>query len=47
MSRAAKRGASLIALAFVLVAVPFGLGLSGTLGVIGMSVGLIALRRRE
>jgi hypothetical protein len=28
-------------------AVPFGLGLSGTLGVIGMSVGLVALRRRD
>ena len=27
--------------------VPFGLGLSGTLGIIGMSVGLVALRRRE
>jgi len=28
-------------------AVPFGLGLGGTLSVIGMSVGLVALRRRE
>ena len=27
--------------------VPFGVGLSGTLGIIGMSVGLVALRRRE